>query len=279
LLISQDSRFLLASGDNGLDLWDLHDADHAPWKVSMQSCGWVGLHENDWLSLIELRSEKLEIWDITSRRLLCEDFQPNLWSRSRRSVFSYSLQQEYHFSAFQGLTIFQLERSGNRLVSTQVAHHPELTQHGIPLLSPRSNELYLHHQVLSLGDGQVRAQLFDCQGDDFHPKDFRPDGSWLYQAIAARVYGWEIVERSHRKIIVEQSQGKHFRAVACHPEGQRLGVVTTDNTISLYDIDSGSLMRTYSWDIGNLTCLKFTPDGTRCAIAGKRGKVLVFDLD
>ena len=75
--------------------------------------------------------------------------------------------------------------------------------------------------------------------------------------------------------------GKHRRtvkAVACSPTKPML--VTGDNAgqVFLWDY-SGNILTGYDWQLGEVCGLCFAPDGLRCAVVDKTGKVVIWDVD
>lgn len=61
-------------------------------------------------------------------------------------------------------------------------------------------------------------------------------------------------------------------------DGRYLGVLFQDS-VSLYDTVSWQVARAYSWKIGKLRSLAFSPDGATAAVGSDKGKVVVFDLE
>jgi WD40 repeat protein len=44
-------------------------------------------------------------------------------------------------------------------------------------------------------------------------------------------------------------------------------------------VESGELIRTFSWDIGRVRSVAFSPDGAVAAAGGDTGKVVVWGVD
>lgn len=61
-------------------------------------------------------------------------------------------------------------------------------------------------------------------------------------------------------------------------DGRYLGVLYQDS-VSLYDTTSWTEAKSYSWKVGKLRTLAFSPDGATAAVGSDRGKVVVFDLE
>lgn len=77
--------------------------------------------------------------------------------------------------------------------------------------------------------------------------------------------------------------------VAFHPSGELLAAVGNDGTVKLFDTTTWQVTRTFSWELGHLMSVCFSPDGTRAATIGVGfapedrdavgGKVVVWDVD
>jgi WD40 repeat protein len=72
---------------------------------------------------------------------------------------------------------------------------------------------------------------------------------------------------------------KHFTGIAFHPSGRFLAATSNDQTVKLYDTQSWELAKTFTWDIGRMRSIAFSPDGTLAAAGGDTGKVVVWDVD
>ncbi|MBN9522789.1 hypothetical protein J0H58_30435 [bacterium] len=77
-----------------------------------------------------------------------------------------------------------------------------------------------------------------------------------------------------------KNDGKqHFTGIAYHPSGELLAATSNDKTVKLYDTASGALARTFTWDIGRMRSVAFSPDGLLAAAGSDTGKVVVWDVD
>jgi len=69
------------------------------------------------------------------------------------------------------------------------------------------------------------------------------------------------------------------RSIAAHPDGRVLATVEDGRAVTFRDAETLEVLRTYDFAMPTVTCVAFTPDGTRCVIGNSRGKVLLFDVD
>jgi WD40 repeat protein len=72
---------------------------------------------------------------------------------------------------------------------------------------------------------------------------------------------------------------KHFTGLAFHPSGRYLAATSNDATVKLYDTASWQLATTFTWDIGRMRSVAFSPDGTLGAAGSDTGRIVVWDVD
>lgn len=72
---------------------------------------------------------------------------------------------------------------------------------------------------------------------------------------------------------------KHFTGIAFHPSGRYLAATSNDQTVKLYDTASWQVAKTYTWNIGRMRSVCFSPDGALAAAGSDTGKVVVWDVD
>lgn len=78
---------------------------------------------------------------------------------------------------------------------------------------------------------------------------------------------------------VLNTTSRHFTAVAYHPSGRHLAATSNDQSVKLYDTETWEVVKAYTWNVSRLRSVAFAPDGSRAAVGGDRGKVVVFDID
>ena len=73
-------------------------------------------------------------------------------------------------------------------------------------------------------------------------------------------------------------EGKEVYGVAVSPDGQTLAMGHFDGTISLWDVASGSILRTFAGHAGLVLRLAFNQDGSQLASAGFDRLAKVWDV-
>jgi WD40 repeat protein len=77
----------------------------------------------------------------------------------------------------------------------------------------------------------------------------------------------------------KNDQKRNVTDVAFHPSGRYLAATSNDATVKLYDTTTWEVARTFTWDIGRMRSIAFSPDGTLAAAGSDKGKVVVWDVD
>jgi WD40 repeat protein len=78
---------------------------------------------------------------------------------------------------------------------------------------------------------------------------------------------------------MKNDQNRNFTGIAFHPSGRYLAATSNDATVKLYDTTTWEVARTFTWDIGKMRSIAFSPDGTLAAAGSDSGKVVVWDVD
>jgi WD40 repeat protein len=83
----------------------------------------------------------------------------------------------------------------------------------------------------------------------------------------------------HQQPEIRNDNQKHFTGIAFHPSGRYLAATSNDATVKFYDTTTWEVARTFTWDIGRMRSIAFSPDGTLAAAGSDKGKVVVWDVD
>jgi len=90
---------------------------------------------------------------------------------------------------------------------------------------------------------------------------------------------WPGANLSRDPRVVTNDSRKHFTGVAFHPSGQYLAATSNDETVKLYDTATWQLAKAFTWQVGRLRSVAFSPDGTRAAVGSDTGRVVIWDVD
>jgi len=90
---------------------------------------------------------------------------------------------------------------------------------------------------------------------------------------------WRVDDLSTVTRRLENSDPKHFTGIAFHPSGRYLAATSNDQTVKLYDTTTWQVAKTFTWNIGRMRSIAFSPDGTLAAAGSDTGKVVVWDVD
>ncbi len=105
-----------------------------------------------------------------------------------------------------------------------------------------------------------------------------PDGT-LIAATGATISIWPRADLTLSPHVIRNDGKKHFTGIAFHPSGRVLAATSNDTTVKLYDTTTWGTARTFTWDIGRMRSIAFSPDGTLAAVGSDSGKVVVWDVD
>ncbi len=103
------------------------------------------------------------------------------------------------------------------------------------------------------------------------------DGRHLVVAVdySAKVYDIS------KRLEVHELKGHKGQvwAVTVSPDGATIATGSWDETVKLWDTQTGRERATFKWPIGRVYSLAFAPDGLRLAAGGDRGSVVVWDVE
>lgn len=131
--------------------------------------------------------------------------------------------------------------------------------------------------VRSVSTGDVLA-VASIDGREAPSLAITPDGARLVVAVLGSLYVFPTDDLTQRRHIKNDGR-KHFTGVAFHPSGRFLAATSNDATVKLYDTATWEVARTFTWDIGRMRSIAFSPDGTLAAAGSDTGKVVVWDVD
>lgn len=104
-----------------------------------------------------------------------------------------------------------------------------------------------------------------------------PDGRFLTHPSTSVITLTALADRG--TAVVRNATRKHFTGVAFSPDGRFLAATSNDATVRLFDTATWAPARTFTWRIGRMRSVCFSPDGAVAAAGGDRGQVVVWDVD
>ena len=107
---------------------------------------------------------------------------------------------------------------------------------------------------------------------------FSPDRSKLVASSGSSLLVWDQPDGAGRPDLIRAGR-QQLTDIAFHPSGRYLAATSNDTTVKLYDTSTWQLARTYSWSIGRLRSIAFSPDGTLAAAGSDTGRIVVWDVD
>ncbi len=288
LAVSPDSRYVAAGGLTELHVWDLLDPDAKPTRHAESS------------DTLQFRNDGRLFTDtdggwrihdpVAGRTVRWERADaPPVWARSVWGAASPCGQFVLQRESRDGFRCWRLGEDSLGLHRELVWSLPEATTSWQrPLFTPDSEHFAFLGDATGQGreswaihrtaDGQRVAHL-ETRNVSYLWKRFTPDGGKFLSGVQSGIFEWDARAGGPSRLAVRHPTGRHFRDVAVHPGGATLAGITGDDGVSLFDLAGGGLLRTFDWQVGHLQHVAFTPDGTRCAVAGSSGKLLLFDVE
>jgi len=108
--------------------------------------------------------------------------------------------------------------------------------------------------------------------------NFSPDGRRFAVGGNSALAVYDIAEQ--KPIASWKHPGRRkVQSLAFSPDGRTLATVSNDTAARFWQADTGREKTAYGWDIGPLKAVAFAPDGLRAAASGKKGTIVVWDVD
>ena len=161
-------------------------------------------------------------------------------------------------------------------------YHVACDPDGTRVITQESDQVIVREIVYELtvrdaGSGKIQAAV-PIPGRTVDQLQFAPDGSWLVIRAGRSLLIWDARDFSRKPWKVPGGK-LHFTGVAFHPSGRYLAATSNDTTVKLYDTDSWQVAKTFTWDVGRLRSIAFSPDGMLAAVGSDSGKIVVWDID
>jgi WD40 repeat protein len=132
--------------------------------------------------------------------------------------------------------------------------------------------------IRSPSDGKL-AGIVPLPGRTVEQLLFSPDGACLVIRGGPSMLVWDAKDLTQKPRKVPISRRGHGTGIAFHPSGRYLAATSNDATVKLYDTSTWEVTRTFTWEIGRMRSIAFSPDGTLAAAGSDKGQVVVWDVD
>lgn len=135
------------------------------------------------------------------------------------------------------------------------------------------------HAVRSGKDGSLRGETKTC-GFFCEREAASADCRWLAGQNKNALRIWSLADLGKPPIErINPGSKKIFTDIAFHPSGRYLAATSTDETVKFYETESWQVARTFSWRIGKLVGVAFSPDGALAAAGSDDGRIVIWDVD
>ena len=116
-------------------------------------------------------------------------------------------------------------------------------------------------------------------GSDLPKLAVDSEGRLFVILMRHRLSVWTASDLAAAPLTIKNPNRKHFTGIAFHPSGRFLAATSNDATVKLYDTTTWYVERSFTWDIGRMRSIAFSPDGMLAAAGSDTGKVVVWDVD
>jgi WD40 repeat protein len=141
-----------------------------------------------------------------------------------------------------------------------------------------SMESHGRASLRSVRSGEVLATRH-IPGYDSPTLAVSADNSLFATLVKRHLYVWTKFEREEKPRTLTNDGKKHFTGIAFHPSGRYLAATSNDQSVKFYDTTTWQVANTFTWDIGKMRSIAFSPDGTLAAAGSDSGKVIIWDVD
>jgi WD40 repeat protein len=108
---------------------------------------------------------------------------------------------------------------------------------------------------------------------------FSPDGKLLVVLGGRSLSAYRTAELSEPAVKMTNEVKRNFTGVAFHPSGQFLAAASNDATVRLIDTATWQEARSFTWELGKMRSVCFSPDGLRLAAGAEKGQIVIWDVD
>jgi WD40 repeat protein len=115
---------------------------------------------------------------------------------------------------------------------------------------------------------------------------FSPDAKLFATGSAEKAHVWKLPQGQHQLVLDdpalpaprERAHRRPIHGLAFSPDSTKLATGSGDETVKLWEVASGKLLRTFEGHSGRVTAVAFTPDGKKLASGCSDHNVRIWDL-
>jgi len=119
----------------------------------------------------------------------------------------------------------------------------------------------------------------ECTMKEYYGLVPSADGRQVVLMAGRSLYIWDATDWAAAPKKVRNDTQYNFTGVVFHPSGRYLAATSNDTTVKLFDTTTWEVARAFTWKVGKLRSVAFSPDGTLAAAGSDRGTVVVWDVD
>jgi hypothetical protein len=155
---------------------------------------------------------------------------------------------------------------------------------GSPLFLADGNRFVLVERASRLHPMVRETATGRTVGESRHPEEaadpvLSADGRWIARCERNQVVVLHGENFAAEPIVLKKDNPKQITGLAFHPSGRYLAATSNDATVTLFDTETWKLAKVFTWEIGRVRSVAFSPDGMLAAAGGDKGRVIVWDFD
>jgi len=105
------------------------------------------------------------------------------------------------------------------------------------------------------------------------------DGRLVAGRINNRAAIFQTDDLKTGSVVLKNDSRKEFTGLAFHPSGRYLAATSNDATVKVYDTEAWAVVRVFTWEVGRMRSITFSPDGMLAAAGGDQGQIVLWDWD
>ena len=283
--LSPDGRTIAAGhGDGTVQLSDATTGQHKQTLTKHEGSVYSMAFSPDGKTLVSGSSYGTSyLWDIASG----ERLQKLIGHRDRHNIFSVSFSPNgttlASGSSDQTIRLWDVETGENK--QTIKDHAPvrsvSFSPNGQMLVSASVGTLNERGgiRLWHLRTGRRLKTLVSNRDYDSHYSvAFSPDGSLIAGGVVGEVWFWDPRSGERLQKLIGHRDRHNIFSVSFSPNGTTLASGSSDQTIRLWDVETGENKHTFKGHADSVISVSFSPDGRTLASGSLDGTVLLWEL-